>query len=237
MQLSSGKNSGPLLVTALVLVLLFAVYYYVVLPKQDEAEIKQSTVDTLNSEISTMKEQIALIEGDNDGAVSNEFAVRKKLPESRKIDELLLSFEEIEYISNSRIVGISFNNYDSLVSASGLADPNANTEGNQMDDALEEAPVEGAADESADQQGESIPVSTMSAEALPANLKLITFQLDIESPDDEQLQQFIKEIEALERVMHIDTIEYSLPGEEDTLMNDASTIVSASIQVTTFYFE
>lgn len=63
MQLSSGKNSGPLLVTALVLVILFAVYYYVVLPKQDEAEIKQSTVDTLNSEISTMKEQIALIEG------------------------------------------------------------------------------------------------------------------------------------------------------------------------------
>lgn len=77
----------------------------------------------------------------------------------------------------------------------------------------------------------------MSAEALPANLKLITFQLDIESPDDEQLQQFIKEIEALERVMHIDTIEYSLPGEEDTLMNDTSTSVSASIQVTTFYFE
>lgn len=233
MQLSSGKNSGPLLVTALVLVVLFAVYYYVVLPKQDEAEIKQSTVDTLNSEISTMKEQIALMEGDNNGAVSNEFAVRKKLPESRKIDELLLSFEEIEYISNSRIAGISFNNYDDLVSASGLADPNANTEGNQMDGALEEAPVEGAAD----QQGEPVPVSTMSAEALPANLKLITCQIEIESPDDEQLQQFIKEIEALERVMHIDTIEYSLPGEEDTLMNDASAIVSASIQVTTFYFE
>jgi type IV pilus assembly protein PilO len=232
MQLSSGKNSGPLLVTALVLALLFAVYYYIVLPKQDEAETKQSTVDSLNSEISTMKEQIALIEEGNNDAADNEFTIRKKLPESREIDQLLLSLEEIEYISNSRIVGVSFNNYDDLVSASGLADPNAAAEENPVDETTDES-----ASEAVDQQEETIPVSTMSAEALPANLKLITFQIDIESPDDEQLQQFIEEIEGLERIMHIDTIEYSLPGEEDAFTDEASTIVSASIQVTTFYFE
>ena len=240
MQLSSGKNSGPLLVTALVLALLFAVYYYVVLPKQDEAETKQSAVSSLNSEISTIKEQIALVEAENSSTVGNEFAIRKKLPESREIDRLLLSLEEIEYVSNSRIVGVSFNNYDDLVSASGLGDPNAELD-NEMDDTTTEAPAGETTDapdaESADQQQETVPVSTVSAEALPANLKLITFQIDIESPDDEHLQQFIKEMEGLERIMHIDTIEYSLPGEEDAFTEDASTIVSASIQVTTFYFE
>ena len=232
MQLSNGKNSGPLLVTALVMALLFAVYYYIVLPKQEEAEAKQSTVDSLNSEISTMKEQIALLEEGNSDAVDNEFTIRKKLPESREIDELLLSLEEIEYISDTRIVGVSFNNYDDLVSASGLADPNATAEQNPVEETTDES-----AAEAVDQQEETIPVSTMSAESLPANLKLITFQIDIESLDDEQLQQFLKEIEGLERVMHIDTIEYSLPGEEDALLDDAPKVVSASIQVTTFYFE
>ena len=240
MQLSSGKNSGPLLVTALVLALLFAVYYYVVLPKQDEAETKQSNVDNLNSEISTLKEQIALVEAENNSAVGNEFVIRKKLPESREIDQLLLSLEEIEYVSNSRIVGVSFNNYDDLVSASGLGETE---EEMQTDGTTGEAPVDGTTGdtvtgESADtEQEETVPVSTMSAEALPTNLKLITFQIDIESPDNERLQQFIKEIEQLERIMHIDTIEYSLPGEEDAFSEEASTIVSASIQVTTFYFE
>ena len=66
---------------------------------------------------------------------------------------------------------------------------------------------------------------------------MITFEIEVESPDYEQLQQFIREIEGLERVMHIDAIEYSLPGEEEMLTEEASPIVAASIQVTTFYFE
>ena len=65
----------------------------------------------------------------------------------------------------------------------------------------------------------------------------MTFEVGVESPNAENLQQFMKEIEQLERVMHIDTIEYALPGEENTFATDASDIVTATIQVTTFYYE
>ncbi|MGM9950399.1 MAG: potassium transporter [Lysinibacillus sp.] len=241
MELSGGKNSGPLLITALVLALLFAVYYYVVLPKQGEAEVKRSAVDNLNREISAMREQIALIDEEKNGIINSGFTIRKKLPASREVNQLLLSFEEAEYISGSRILGISFNNYDSLVSTSGLVEPN------------EEAPVEGSTEENTnagmadgdgtdetdsgttDQQEE--PVSMMSPESLPENLKMITCEIEVESPDYEQLQQFIREIEGLERIMHIDALEYTLPGEEEMLTEEASSVVSANIQVTTFYFE
>ena len=245
MQLSGGKNSGPLLVTALVLGLLFAVYYYVVQPKQDEAEEKQSAVDRLNSEISAIRDQIALIQEGEIEAADSEFTIRKKLPADREVDQLILSLEAAEYVSGSRILGISFNNYDSLVSASGLVNPNTPTEEVAGVGATEENTDAGMADgnvanetdtEQSEQQQEA-PVSTMTPESLPENLKMITFEVEVESPDYEQLQQFIKEIEGLERVMHIDAIEYSLPGEEDTFSEEASTIVSASIQVTTFYFE
>lgn len=245
MQLSGGKNTGPLLITALLLALLFAVYYYAVLPKQEEATEKQNAVTQLTSETATMKEQIALIKENQNGEVDSSLIIRQKLPDNREIDQLLLSLEEAEYVSGSRIVTITFNNYDNLVSESGIIDPNAPTEDEQADGSpaeneSESTPENNETNESVSEetdQHEEIPVSTMSVEALPANLKLITFQIDIESPDDEQLQQFIKEIEQMERVMHIDAIEYALPGEEDTLTEEGTSIVTASIQITTFYFE
>lgn len=259
MQLSGGKNSGPLLITALILALLFAVYYYVVLPKQEEATEKQNAVNHLTSETATMKDQIALIKENRNDEVDSGLIIRQKLPADREIDQLLLALEEAEYVSGSRILTITFNNYDNLVSESGLLDPNAPTGDEQADGAMEESERDETTDNSetneniedkgtpeSDQTGgtaveeteqEAVPISTMSAEALPANLKLLPFQVDIESPDAEQLQQFMKEIEQMERVMHIDTIEYSLPGEEDALTEKGDKVVSASIQVTTFYFE
>lgn len=251
MQLSGGKNTGPLLITALLLALLFAVYYYMVLPKQEKAAEKQNIVTQLTSETATMKEQIALIKENQNGEVDSSLIIRQKLPDNREIDQLLLSLEEAEYVSGSRIVTITFNNYDNLVSESGLIDPNVPTEDEQADgspvenesesttennETIENVQTNESVSEEIDQQ-EEIPVSAMSVEALPANLKLITIQIDIESPDDEQLQQFIKEIEQMERVMHIDAIEYALPGEEDVLTEEGTSIVTASIQVTTFYFE
>lgn len=242
MKLSSSKNSGPILIVVLVAVLLFAVYYYVVLPKQDEADMMESSVGSLNSEISTLNEQITSIQEEQSRESSNEFTLCKKVPDNREIDELLLNIEEIEYVSGSRIQSISFNNYDSLVSESGLTDPNAvptdeeNVEG-QTETSEETATDTTTETTETEEQVPTTPVSTIAVESLPVNLKLVTFEVTVESPNYEKLQQFIKEIERLERVMHIDTISYALPGEENTFAEDASDIVSATIQVITFYYE
>ena len=239
MKLSSSKNSGPILITVLVAALLFAVYYYVVLPKQEEADMMESSVGSLRSEISTLNEQIVSIQEEQSQEGSNEFALRKKVPDNREIDELLLNIEEIEYVSGSRIQSISFNNYDSLVSASTLKDPNAVAETEENVEGQTEASEEQTTDTTTEttEQATTTPVSTIAVETLPPNLKLITFNVDVESPDHGKLQQFIKEIEKLERVMHIDTVDYDLPGEENTYVEDASDIVAASVQVTTFYYE
>ena len=74
-------------------------------------------------------------------------------------------------------------------------------------------------------------------ESLPPSLKLITFNVDVTSPDEEHLIKFIKEMEQIERVMHVDAIDFSLPGEEDAFAEDKTEAVSASVQVTTFYYE
>ena len=105
-----------------------------------------SSVNSLHSEISTLNEQIASIQENQSSEDSNEFALRKKVPTNREIDELLLNIEEIEYVSGSRIQSISFNNYDSLVSASSLTDPNAVTETEENAEGQTEASEEQATD-------------------------------------------------------------------------------------------
>ncbi len=224
-RVSSSKNS-TVLVIILIAVVLFAIYYYVVKPKKDEVAAMENTVVNLQSEITELEANIVSTKVKLEDKTSNDFALRKKVPQSRNMMELLQSIEEVEFISESRILSISFNNYDTLVAESELQDPN---EPDSSED-------EGSASE-LQTETENMPVSTIAKESLPAELKMVTFSMEIESPNKSKLEQFIKEIEALERVMHVDNIEFSLPGEENEIAEDSSEVVSATIQVTTFYYD
>ncbi|MBD8034542.1 potassium transporter [Solibacillus merdavium] len=243
--ISSSKNGTLLLVIALAMALLFAVYYYVVKPKQDEELAIHSEMSSLKTEISTLEETIAFHHTQLSQTSANEFVLRKKVPANREIDALILSIEEIEYLTGSRIQSIDFNNYDALVSSSGLQDPTANsrTEEGQATEPVEQTEsIETEATESVEQvedtdAPEELPVSTIAVETLPPSLKLITFNINVASPNDVSLMQFIEEIEKKDRVMRMDLIDYELPGEEDQFTEEASEIVTANIQITTFYYE
>lgn len=65
----------------------------------------------------------------------------------------------------------------------------------------------------------------------------MTFTIDVASPNEVNLLKFIQEIEKIERVMHIDLIDFLLPGEEAKLIEGATDVVAAEVQVTTFYYE
>lgn len=223
-QLSSSKNSGLLLLVAFVFAVLFAIYYYVVLPKQEEVAHAESAVNQLQTDISSLNEKIALIEENRSQETVNDFALRKKVPQQRAMKELLLSIEEIEFIAQTRVLSLDFNNYDSLVVESTLEDPNKQ----------EETEAELVEEESADSV---LPVSSIARETLPAELKMITFNIEVAAQDQTQIEQFLKEIESLERVMRVDAIHYELPGEEAAMAVDQLDIVTAEIQVTTFYYE
>lgn len=232
--ISSSKNGTLLIVIALAMALLFALYYYVVKPKQDEEQMIRSEINSLHTEIAAIEEVIATNQSQQSQTNVNEFALRKKVPDNREIDELILSIEEMQYVTDSRIQSIDFNNYDALVSSSGLQDPLSapETEEGAATESTE------SADQTEDTEApEELPVSTIAVETLPPSLKLVTFNINVAAPNDVNLLQFIEEIEKKERVMRIDIIDFALPGEEDQFTEEASEIVTANIQVTTFYYE
>lgn len=237
---SSSKNGTLLLVIALAMALLFAVYYYVVKPKQDEEQAINSEMTNIKTEITALEQTIAAHHSQLSQSSTNEFALRKKVPANREIDALILSIEEIEYLTGSRIQSIDFNNYDALVSSSGLQDPMAGSEteeGQATEDGSEPVEQTESNETEATDVPEELPVSTIAVESLPPSLKLVTFNINVSSPNDVSLLQFIKEIEMKDRVMRIDIIDFALPGEEEQFTEDTSEVVTANIQITTFYYE
>ena len=229
--ISSSKNTTILLTIALAVALLFALYYYVVKPKQESVQQVSYEVNVLQSEVASVENQLEALQQQQSAQSENEFTLRKKVPGNRAIDSLLLNIEEIEYITGTRIDSINFNNYDELVSSSNLYDPTMTAS------VEEQTGTEGESSTATTDTQDALPVSTIAVDALPPSLKLITFNIDVTSPNEESLIKFIKEIEQIERVMHIDTIDFSLPGEENAFTEDKTEIVSGSVQVTTFYYE
>lgn len=231
--MTSSKNSGILLITALVAAILFAVYYYVLTPKLDEVEVKETALSTLRQDIDNLQQQLDQAAQSQQMSVSNELVLRKKVPPMRAIEKVLSDVEEIEEITGTRIESISFNNYDSLVSDSTIQDVNAPQE------EAEQPPAETTDDAPTEEQEETetLPVSTIAKESLPPALKLVTFEIQILALDMKSLHNYLEEIEKLERIMKIDTVSIKLPGEEDVLQEDADPTVNATVQITTFYYE
>ena len=114
----TGENKVLVALLGLIAFLLVGVaYYYVILPKGEEETrikyaIQQLKID--NSELQNQVAVLSVVETDD----SNEYELRKKLPVSRELDNLLHTIQEVELMSESKIVSISFNNYDAEVSQS-----------------------------------------------------------------------------------------------------------------------
>lgn len=224
--LFSNKQTGYLVISALIAVLLGAIYYFLVYPMSEEKNSKEVTISTVRSEIALLDSQLtAPVE---EGEDKNSFQLEKKVPLTRELDMLIKSIEEVDLVSEAKIESIEFNNYDEIVADSTLV-PSEEEASPETDDAATEE-IEG-------EQPAETPVSPVANSTLPPQLKLITFNINILTKDYDHLNTFIKELESIERIKRIDQIEFLLPGEESLLELDYKEAISARIQVTTFYYD
>lgn len=215
--LVSNKKTGFLLIVLVVLMLLATIYYYFVYPLNAEKKSKEVEVSYVQNEIAELQSQLA--DSEPEQLQENSFILQKKIPNTRALDQLIRSIEEVELISESKIESISFNNYDEAVAESALS----STEDEQI--------------ENAETTETEIPISPVANSELPTQLKLITFNISLLSKDYDHLKMFIEELEKLERIVRIDAIEFFMPGEKERYDMESEQTVSAQIQLTTFYFD
>ncbi|MHA6259328.1 hypothetical protein ACXYMX_05360 [Sporosarcina sp. CAU 1771] len=229
-QSSSDNKTLFLLVGILVFVLLGAFYYYVIYPKNETKRATEQSVEQLQAETSALEKQVAQL-GEKEIVLTDDFELRKKLPKSRELDNLLRTVNEVELISEAKIVSISFNNYDEEVATSG-------TFANEEEASEEETATE--TDEEVEENTEVVdekPVTLIDVATLPEQLKLITLSIDMMVLDYDQLLVFLEEIESIERVVRIDSVDFVQSGEAEMMQKDPDELIPVTVQLTTFYSE
>lgn len=216
-----------LLLGILAFVLLGAVYYYVIFPKNEEKDGLERSITQIQQETIALEKQVEAL-SKVETTTSDDFELRKKLPPSRDLDKLLRDLNEVELISESKIIAITFNNYDDEVSKSTKLTP-AEEEAEENKDEQQDPNKEDSEQEK--------PVTFIDITTLPPELKLITLNVDMMILDADHLMTFLKELESLERVIRIDTVDIAQPGEAELTLRDPDKRISVSVQLTTFYSE
>lgn len=231
--LNESKSLAVLLGVVVVL-LLGAFYYYFVYPKAETKKQTEQAISQLETDITTLEQNVAVLSAVNPGDADN-FELRKKLPAQRELDNLLRSIHEVEVMSESKIISMTFNNYDDEVAQAENLKPKEEvaTEGAEQ---TEGSPTEG--EEEAETEK---PVTPINMEALPAELKLMSLVLEMQVIDEAHLMLFLQELESIERIVRIDGVEIgsglAIPGEKILTQLDPDKKVPVKVQLTTFYAE
>ncbi|KIO62193.1 hypothetical protein B4064_1567 [Caldibacillus thermoamylovorans] len=256
------KRKIVLFIGIILFLLLGLLYFYLIMPLKDDANAAEQNVKQLETEVKTLENRVNQNETDQP---ENTAKLEKKMPLSRQLDELILSLQEIEMVSGSQIASINFNNYDGgLTEADGTNENNESTDGtdeataddtnnnneatNGTDEATTNETDENQSDEQAtedknsddngsDTNDENEQATDETVTNLPTNVKLITINLSVASPDFEHFQLFLQELEKLERITRVDTLTFTKPAERELLYEkDGSQAVTADVQITTFYY-
>ncbi|MFD1927293.1 hypothetical protein ACFSFY_04350 [Sporosarcina siberiensis] len=241
MRKSTGENKYlPILLGLLAFVLLGAFYYYGVYPKSEAKASTENALVQLKDETNQLENRINLL-SETEIAQTDDFELRKKLPINRDLDALLRSINEVELMSEAKIVSIIFNNYDEEVAkstnfTSAEEEEIKKEEQDNATDAEVEEKVAEEIEETAGTNGEK-PVTPIDIESLPEQLKLLSLTIDMVVPNYDHLLRFLEEIESIERVIRIDTVEFIQNGEVDLMKIEPLEEILVSVQLTTFYSE
>ncbi|WP_462412380.1 hypothetical protein [Neobacillus sp. Marseille-QA0830] len=230
----SKKNNIIIAIAALVIVLLIVyAQFFMLSPLKTDLETKQQTLDSEKKllEVVTKKQQDT-----SNKVVESTRELQKKLPIKPLQEEIILDLEKAETVSSSQILSMGFSQ-DGTVTVENTTTTTENTNAQQ-------ATTEGQATEQTQQDTTTQSESTNQAETTddqaaqtttPA-IKKLTVQLSVESPSYTEFEKFVDTLEALNRIVVVEAINYS-GGKEitDTLTETENQKLAYTLTVSAFY--
>lgn len=209
------KNAHILL--GLFFLLLIVMFFLFLQPLSKELKSTTNLINQTEDDIALLKVQLENADGDTlQSDDLDRLRYANQLPMTPETEEIILMLEEIEFISGSRINDVIFS-YD------GSLPEQSTTEEDK------EVEQEGTEDVSQD------PLIIL--EEKPEDLQIITLDLSVSSPDYEQFQNFLKEIEKQERMMMVSSMSFQNPAERELLIENPNETINANLTISTFYYE
>lgn len=243
------KRKAVIFIGIILFLLLGLAYYYFILPLKDEEAAAEQNMTQLEMDVKTLESQLNQDDGKK---VENTTKLEKEVPLTRNLDDLLLSLQEIEMVTGSRIDSITFNNYDNGLSETDetiekekttdedKVKSEKETESQSKENSNGKESVKSESDsDSGDAENTETPESDLASNGnLPTNIKLITLNMSVISPDYDHFRQFLQELEKLERITRVDKLNFTQPAERELLYEkNGSKMITTEVQITTFYYD
>jgi type IV pilus assembly protein PilO len=208
MKLTFSKKDKVILFSIILILglLLTALYFFFIVPKNTELENKERELATQEELLNVIQNQINNIKNNTFKSTTE---LQKKVPVKPLVEQLILDIEKAEILSDSSVVSINFGTSsveDNF--AQGEETIQEFTEGEQVS---EEAPIE-----------------------FPAGLQKISVKLNVTSPSYFELEKFIETLENNRRIVVIDSFEFSGQAEI-TNLEQLTSPLSYGLSFAAFY--
>jgi type IV pilus assembly protein PilO len=204
---------------------LFSMYYFSYLPVLHAKTIKQDELNTENKLISVTEQKVKKIQTNTFESTN---ALQIKVPVKPLTDQLVLDLDKAETISGSFIKEVAFTegNITLIPKTTELDSALTNPEATAMTPSTTTTPS--GATKKNDTNAKT------SSEILPQGLKKISAAIKISAPSYDEIQSFIKEIEALDRIVEVQEIAFDGPLEEIKL-EDSTKEIEAQLVISAFF--
>jgi type IV pilus assembly protein PilO len=200
--------------TVLVLFLIFGAVWFFYLPVKYQKESVQMEIQTETQLMKALDSKIGSIKQDS---FENSSSLQQKVPVKPMTQQLLIDLQKAEIVSDSLITSIEFTEGALALPVTG------ETTGTSIDE-----PAESTNDETTANNPDAPVVS------LPQGLQKLTATMSVEAKSYFEIEEFIKKLEELHRIVEVEQISFSGPPEIQQYQDEVDNI-QLNIVVSAFY--
>lgn len=237
------ENKRSLILLAGMLFILALVLFFVLLrPLMNEYKSEQKRIEDLQNEIELLEAQINNLKDTSDDVDLEQLILENKVPRERELDEYILSLQQLELHTESKIESIDFA-YDSSFDVDEVVEEetedNADTEDTaeiDTDEEMEDA--EEATDDSTTEETTEPTIDPVILSEKPEQLQVMTIRVSAVVPDFDELIELLKIIESSERLSIVTSLNFTKPTEQDLYFSDnPSSTIPFEAELMTFYYK
>jgi len=236
------ENKRSLLILTALLFLLAIVLYIILLrPLLSDLSSKERAIVSAEDEIELLETRLENFKLDKPELDIEQLTMEKKIPRERELDKYILSLQQLELMTESKIEKVEFV-YDSSLSTVEEESSNESTEElEETTDEDEQVEQDGTDDEATDETEEEEETAPTIDPAIlnekPENLQVMTVKITAVSPDYDDFIELLKVIENEERISVVTNLHFLQPTEVDKYFaDDPLKTIPFEAELTTFYY-
>ena len=212
------------ILTGLFFILIIVLYVVLLRPLMADLSSKENAISSAKDEIQILEKKLDNFELDQTEVDVEQLKLENKIPKERELDDYILSLQQLEVITNSKIEKIEFM-YDSNLDD--VEKEVENIEDHQMGESL---------DSEDEEKEEDVQIDPAILDEKPEDLQIFTVKVTAASPEFDDFIELLKAIENQERISIVSKLKFIKPTEYDLYFEDLPTAISVEAELTTFYY-